>query len=60
MELPSWHLGIGIHQRLKTNKQTFATKKMAPFERPSSSLKKIVDHMLPIITIVMVNDSPFA
>jgi hypothetical protein len=49
----------GIHQRLKTNKQTFAnTKKWQPFEGPLNSIKKTIDHILPIITIVMVSNFP--
>jgi hypothetical protein len=43
----------------KTNKQTFVnTKKWQPFQGPLSSFKRIVDHMLPIIAIVMVSNYP--
>lgn len=49
----------GIHQRLKTNKQTFAnTKKWQPFEGPLNSIKKTIDHILPIIIVVMVSNFP--
>jgi hypothetical protein len=45
--------------RFKKNQQTYVgTEKWQPFEGPLSSLKKTIDHMLPIIVVAMASNSP--